>query len=44
MQRREVLTITGTALLFGGGALGPIRNVFLHVPDDFDVVAWAKGE
>jgi hypothetical protein len=25
-------------------ALGPITNVFLHVPDDFDVVAWAKGE
>ena len=24
-------------------ALGPITNVFLHVPDDFDVVAWAKG-
>jgi hypothetical protein len=24
--------------------LGPITNVFLHVPDDFDVVAWAKGQ
>jgi quercetin dioxygenase-like cupin family protein len=24
-------------------ALGPITNVFLHVPDDFDIVAWAKG-
>jgi hypothetical protein len=24
-------------------ALGPISNVFLHVPDDFDVVAWAAG-
>jgi len=24
-------------------ALGPITNVFLHVPDDFDVVAWARG-
>jgi hypothetical protein len=24
-------------------ALGPITNVFLHVPDDFDVVAWTKG-
>jgi hypothetical protein len=24
-------------------ALGPITNVFLHVSDDFDVVAWAKG-
>jgi hypothetical protein len=23
--------------------LGPITNVFLHVPDDFDVVAWASG-
>jgi hypothetical protein len=23
--------------------LGPITNVFIHVPDDFDVVAWAKG-
>jgi hypothetical protein len=23
--------------------LGPITNVFLHVPDDFDVVAWAAG-
>jgi hypothetical protein len=25
-------------------ALGPITNVFLHVPDDFDVVAWARGQ
>ncbi len=25
-------------------ALGPITNVFLHVPDDFDVVAWTKGQ
>jgi hypothetical protein len=25
-------------------ALGPITNVFLHVPDDFDVVAWANGQ
>lgn len=24
-------------------ALGPITNVFLQVPDDFDVVAWASG-
>jgi hypothetical protein len=24
-------------------ALGPITNVFLHVPDDFDVVAWTSG-
>lgn len=24
--------------------LGPITNVFLHVPDDFDVVAWTKGQ
>jgi hypothetical protein len=24
-------------------ALTPITNVFLHVPDDFDVVAWAAG-
>jgi hypothetical protein len=24
-------------------ALGPITNVFLHVADDFDVVAWASG-
>jgi hypothetical protein len=24
-------------------ALGPITNVFLHVPDDFDVVTWAAG-
>jgi quercetin dioxygenase-like cupin family protein len=24
-------------------ALGPITNVFLHVPDDFDIVAWASG-
>jgi hypothetical protein len=25
-------------------ALGPITNVFLHVPVDFDVVAWAAGK
>ena len=25
-------------------ALGPITNVFLHVPADFDVVAWAAGK
>jgi len=25
-------------------ALGPITNVFLHVPEDFDVVAWAAGK
>ena len=25
-------------------ALEPITNVFLHVPDDFDVVAWASGK
>ena len=24
-------------------ALGPVTNVFIHVPDDFDVVAWAAG-
>jgi hypothetical protein len=24
-------------------ALGPITNVFIHVPDDFDIVAWARG-
>jgi hypothetical protein len=24
-------------------ALGPITNVFIQVPDDFDVMAWAKG-
>ncbi|MEI7949497.1 MAG: hypothetical protein WCI66_04565 [Gammaproteobacteria bacterium] len=24
-------------------ALGPITNVFLHVPDDFDIVAWTQG-
>ena len=24
-------------------ALGPITNVFLHVPEDFDIVAWAAG-
>jgi quercetin dioxygenase-like cupin family protein len=24
-------------------ALGPITNVFLHVPEDFDVVAWTQG-
>ncbi len=23
--------------------LGPITNLFLHVPADFDVVAWARG-
>ena len=23
--------------------LGPITNVFIHVPDDFDIVAWAAG-
>jgi hypothetical protein len=23
--------------------LGPITNLFLHVPQDFDVVAWARG-
>jgi hypothetical protein len=23
--------------------LGPITNVFLHVPDDFDIVAWTQG-
>ena len=25
-------------------ALGPITNVFLHVPVEFDVVAWAAGK
>jgi hypothetical protein len=25
-------------------ALGPITNLFLHVPEDFDVVAWAAGK
>ena len=25
-------------------ALGPITNVFIQVPDDFDVVAWARGK
>ena len=25
-------------------ALSPITNVFLHVPEDFDVVAWAAGK
>jgi hypothetical protein len=25
-------------------ALGPITNVFLHVPENFDVVAWAAGK
>ena len=25
-------------------ALGPITNVFIHVPDDFDIVAWASGK
>lgn len=24
-------------------ALGPITNLFLHVPEDFDVAAWASG-
>ena len=24
-------------------ALGPISNLFLHVPDDFDLVAWTRG-
>ena len=24
-------------------ALGPVTNVFIHVPEDFDVVAWAAG-
>jgi hypothetical protein len=24
--------------------LGPITNVFIHVPDDFDIVAWAAGK
>jgi hypothetical protein len=24
-------------------ALGPITNLFLHVPEHFDVVAWARG-
>jgi quercetin dioxygenase-like cupin family protein len=24
-------------------ALGPITNLFLHVPETFDVVAWARG-
>jgi quercetin dioxygenase-like cupin family protein len=24
-------------------ALGPITNVFIHVPDDFDIVAWTQG-
>jgi len=24
-------------------ALGPITNVFIQVPDDFDLVAWARG-
>jgi hypothetical protein len=24
--------------------LGPITNVFIQVPDDFDVVAWARGK
>jgi len=40
MQRRDLMAMTGAALL---AALGPIANVFLHVPDDFDVVAWAAG-
>lgn len=25
-------------------ALGPVTNVFIHVPEDFDVVAWAAGQ
>jgi hypothetical protein len=25
-------------------ALGPVTNVFIHVPEDFDVVAWAAGD
>ena len=25
-------------------ALGPVTNVFIHVPEDFDVVAWAAGK
>ena len=25
-------------------ALGPVTNLFIHVPEDFDVVAWAAGE
>jgi hypothetical protein len=25
-------------------ALGPITNLFLHVPEGFDVVAWAAGK
>lgn len=24
-------------------ALGPVTNLFIHVADDFDIVAWAKG-
>ena len=24
-------------------ALGPITNLFIHVAEDFDVVAWARG-
>jgi len=24
-------------------ALGPVTNVFIHVPEDFDIVAWAAG-
>ena len=24
-------------------ALGPITNLFLHVPEDFDVVRWTRG-
>jgi len=24
-------------------ALGPITNLFLHVPDDFDIVTWCRG-
>ena len=44
MQRKDLMTMTSASLLLAGGrALGPITNVFLHVPDDFDVVAWAAG-
>ncbi len=24
-------------------ALGPVTNLFIHVADDFDMVAWARG-
>ena len=44
-SRVEELTISPDAT--GRGhvtrTLGPITNVFLHLPDDFDVVAWARG-